>query len=156
MSYSRSKARRCAIQALYQWQMTGQDVEEIIEQYRTDQDMAKVDTPYFEELLRQVVLRIHELDEHLQPILDRPVREVDPVEAAILRMSTYELAGHLDVPYRVVINEAIELAKTFGAVNGHKYVNGILDKLASELRPQEVAEKKTLTKKNKNKYSASA
>ena len=155
MSYSRSKARRYAMQALYQWQMTGQDVEEIIEQYRTDQDMAKVDAPYFEELLRQVVLRIHELDEHLKPILDRPIREVDPVEAAILRLSTYELAGHTDVPYRVVINEAVELAKKFGAVNGHKYVNGILDKLASELRPHEVAEKKRIIKNN-NKNSASA
>jgi len=156
MSHSRSKARRCAMQALYQWQMTGQDIEEIIEQYRAEQDMARVDVPYFEELLRQVVLRINELDEHLQPILDRPMREVDPVEAAILRISTYEMACHADVPYRVVINEAVELAKTFGAVNGHKYVNGILDKLASELRPEEVAEKKTLINKYKNRKSASA
>lgn len=155
MSRNRSRARRCAMQALYQWQMTGQDVEEIMEQYRTEQDMNNVDVPYFEELLRQVILRAGELDKHLQPVLDRPLREVDPVETAILRMSTYELIGNPDVPFRVVINEAVELAKTFGGVNGHKYVNGILDKLASVLRPQEVAEKKTVTENN-NKKSVSA
>jgi N utilization substance protein B len=148
-------ARRCVMQALYQWQMTNQNVEEIVEQYRTEQDMGKADVPYFEELLRQVVLRVNELDVLLEPVLDRPIREVDPVEAAILRMSTYELIGHPDVPFRVVINEAVELAKKFGATNGHKYVNGILDKLASSLRPQEVAEKKTITE-YKNKRSASA
>jgi len=155
MSRSRSMARRCVMQALYQWQMTNQNVEEIVEQYRTEQDMGKADVPYFEELLRQVVLRVNELDVLLEPVLDRPIREVDPVEAAILRMSTYELIGHPDVPFRVVINEAVELAKKFGATNGHKYVNGILDKLASSLRPQEVAEKKTITE-YKNKRSASA
>ena len=154
MSRSRSMARRCAMQALYQWQMTGQDVEEIIEQYRTEQDMGKVDVPYFEELLRRVVLRVHELDEYLQPVLDRPVREVDPVEAAILRMSTCELADYPDIPFRVVINEAVELAKTFGAVNGHKYVNGILDKVASRIRPQEIVEKKTIIDKNKKSAPA--
>lgn len=146
MSRTRSNARRCAMQALYQWQMTRQDVEEIVDQYRTEHDMTKVDIPYFEELLRQVVARVEELDGHIAPVLDRPVREVDPIEMAILRLSTYELIGHLDVPYRVVINEAVELAKTFGAANGHKYVNGILDKLATTLRSREVAEKKTAIK----------
>lgn len=153
MSRTRSNARRCVMQALYQWQMTNQDVEEIVDQYRTEHDMGKVDIAYFEELLRQVILRVKELDGHIAPVLDRPVREVDPVEMAILRLSTYELIGHPDVPYRVVINEAVELAKTFGAVNGHKYVNGILDKLASGLRSQEVTEKKTITE-YKNKKSA--
>lgn len=153
MSRTRSNARRCAMQALYQWHMTNQDVEEVVEQYRTEHDLAKVDIAYFEELLRQTVARVNELDGYIAPVLDRPVREVDPVEMAILRLSTYELVGHLDVPYRVVINEAVELAKTFGAANGHKYVNGILDKLATSLRAQEVAEKKTAIK-SKNQSSA--
>jgi N utilization substance protein B len=153
MSRNRSKARRFAMQALYQWQMTAQDVEEIISQYHSEQDFGKVDAAYFEELLRQVTQRIMELDEHLQPVLDRSIREVDPVEAAILRISTYELIAHPDIPFRVVINEAVELAKVFGAVNGHKYVNGILDKLACDLRPTETTKKKTL---NKHRHENSA
>jgi len=151
MSRSRSKARRFAMQALYQWQMTGQEVEDIISQYRSEDDFEKIDIAYFEEILRHVTLRVQEIDTRLQSVLDRPVREVDPVEAAILRMSTYELIAHPDVPFRVVINEAIDLAKVYGAVNGYKYVNGILDRLASELRPAEITQKKTKIKHNREK-----
>jgi len=154
MSRSRSKARRFAMQALYQWQMTGQDVEDIIGQYRDEENFEKIDVTYFEELLRHVTLRIQEIDARLQPVLDRPVREVDPVEAAILRMSTYELLANSDVPFRVVINEAVDLAKVYGAVNGHKYVNGILDRLAGELRPAESTEKKTQIKHRREKNAS--
>jgi len=147
----RSMARRYAMQALYQWQMTGQDVEEIIDQYMAEQDMRKADTAYFEDLLRHVVLQAKELEGQLQPFLDRPVYNVDPVESAILRMSTYELMAHPDVPFRVVINEAVELAKMFGATNSHKYVNGILDKVAIQLRSAEVNDKKKEVTNNNGK-----
>jgi transcription antitermination protein NusB len=154
MSRSRSKARRFAMQALYQWHMTGQDVEDIISQYRSEDDFGKIDIAYFEEILRRVTLRVDEIDTRLQTVLDRPVREVDPVEAAILRMSTYELLAHPDVPFRVVINEAVDLAKVYGAANGYKYVNGILDRLTGELRPAEITQKKTKTKHGREKNAS--
>lgn len=138
MSNPRHKARRCATQALYTWQMTGQDVAAIDEEFQLDHDMSKVDVEYFRELLHQVPLRLHELDDHISPLLDRPLQEVDPVERAILRLAAYELEFRTDVPYRVVINEAIELAKTFGAEHGHKYVNSIVDGMAKKLRKVEI------------------
>ncbi|WP_126456156.1 transcription antitermination factor NusB [Sulfuriflexus mobilis] len=139
MSKARSKARRNAVQALYQWQLTGADVSTIEEQFLVEHDMANVDVDYFRELLREVPLHLHELDDHLIEYLDRPIDEVDPVERAILRMSTYELELRLDVPYKAVINEGVEMAKTFGAEHGHKYVNGILDRVARKLRSVEIA-----------------
>jgi N utilization substance protein B len=137
LSKARSKARRNAVQALYQWQLTGADVSVIEDQFLIEHDMANVDVEYFRELLREVPLHLHELDDHLIEYLDRPIDEVDPVERAILRMSTYELEFRLDVPYRAVINEGVEMAKTFGAEHGHKYVNGILDRVARKLRSVE-------------------
>lgn len=139
MSKARNKARRNAVQALYQWQLTGADVSTIEEQFLVEHDMANVDVDYFRELLREVPLHLHELDDHLIEYLDRPIDEVDPVERAILRMSTYELELRLDVPYKAVINEGVEMAKTFGAEHGHKYVNGILDRVARKLRSVEIA-----------------
>ena len=138
MSNPRHKARRAATQALYTWQMTGQDVADIDEAFCLEHDMSKLDVELFHELLHQVPLHLRELDDHISPLLDRDLQQVDPVERAILRLGTYELAYRLDVPYRVVINEAVELAKTFGAEHGHKYVNSILDGVAKKLRKVEV------------------
>lgn len=142
MSKPRSKARRLAVQALYQWQLTGQTAYDIGQQFAQDQDLKGSDRDYFEELLTQVPRYAEELDEYLAPNLDRPLKEVDPVERAILRLGVYELRYRKDVPYRVVINESIELAKTFGGEQGHKYVNSILDLVAKKLRAAEVAAKR--------------
>ena len=138
MSHARTMARRCAVQALYQWQVTGQDVEEIYEQFLVERNMTKVNVDLFRELLTGVTKELDKLDEKIQPYLDRNISEVDPVERAVLRLGTYELMFKLDVPYRVVINEALEAVKTFGAEQGHRYVNGVLDKVAQELRQLEV------------------
>jgi N utilization substance protein B len=138
MSQTRHKARRLATQALYTWQVAGQDLADIEAQYCTDLDMSKIDSEYFHELLHKVPARIEELDEHIAPLLDRGMEEVDGVERAILRLGCYELAYRLDVPYRVVINESVKLAKTFGADQSHKYINGILDGIAKKLRAAEM------------------
>ncbi len=138
MSKARTKARRNAVQALYQWQLAGDNLADIEAQFLAEYDMKKVDVEYFKQLFRQVPLHLHELDDHLEPFLDRPIDEVDPVERAVLRLAVYELEFCLDVPYRVVINESIELAKRFGAEHGHKYVNGIIDQVAKKLRAMEM------------------
>jgi len=138
MSQTRHKARRLATQALYTWQMAGQDLADIESEYRLDHDMAKIDGEYFHELLHKVPASIEELDEYIVPLLDRGIEEVDGVERAILRLGCYELAHRLDVPYRVVINESVKLAKTFGADQSHKYINGILDGVAKKLRATEI------------------
>ena len=139
MSNKRSRARQYALQALYQWQMTGQNVGEVEGQFMEDEEMAQTDVGLFVALLRGVPGRLNELDTAIGPLLDRPIEQVDPVERAVLRIGTYELMEHLDIPYRVVINEAVELAKLFGAEQGHRYVNGVLDKLAQRLRAGEAA-----------------
>ncbi|MBL1276904.1 MAG: transcription antitermination factor NusB [Ectothiorhodospiraceae bacterium] len=141
MSQIRQKARRLATQALYTWQVAGQDLVDIEREYLLDQDMSKIDGDYFHELLHNVPARLDEIDAHFVPLLDRRVEEVDAVERAILRLGVYELAFRLDVPYRVVINEAIKLAKTFGADQSHKYINGILDGVAKNLRAAEIKAK---------------
>lgn len=137
MSRARSLARERAMQALYQWQMTGQDVADIEQQFLDEQDMKNVDKKYFKELLHEVPKRIEEFDVLCGDLLSRPIEQVDPVERAILRIGLYELKQRLDIPYRVVINEAVELAKSFGAEQGHKFVNGTLDKASKSLRAAE-------------------
>jgi N utilization substance protein B len=139
VSRQRSRSRSLAIQALYQWQMAGQDVGAIIDHFMVEQDARKFDTEYFAELVRGVPARLTELDAALAPCVDRALESVDPVERAILRLGAYELIEHPEIPYRVVINEAVELAKTFGAEKGHRYVNGVLDKAARDLRPIEAS-----------------
>ena len=116
----RRKARSLAVQALYSWHMAGQSLNEIEASFRTENDFSDVDGAYFHEILHGVPRLKSELDEAFTPCLDRALDEVDPVELAILRLATYELRVRLDVPYKVVINEGIELAKTFGATDGHK------------------------------------
>lgn len=135
---TRRVARSLGMQALYQWHLAGQGLHEIEAQFRVDNDFRGVDGNYFHELLNGVIRDRGEIDGLLLPHLSIPFDELDPVELAILRLSTYELLKRHDVPYRVVINEGVELAKVFGATDGHKFVNGVLDKLAPELRSAEV------------------
>lgn len=137
MSRARHNARRCALQAVYQWQVGGQDVTEIESQFLGEEDITRADAAFFGLLVHGVAAQAPALDEHLRPFLDRPVAELDPVELAILRIAAEELAHHPETPYRVVINEAVELAKGFGAEQSHRYVNGVLDKVARVLRPAE-------------------
>ncbi len=134
---ARRKARRLAVQALYQWQMSGSDLLDIEQQFIDDNDMSKVDVEYFRELLHQVPEQVQEIDAEISPHLDRPMDELDPIEKAIMRLSCYEMIKRIDVPYRVVLNESLELAKTFGATDGHKYVNGVMDKIARKIRAVE-------------------
>ena len=137
MSKKRSQARGLAVQALYQWQVTGQDVGDIVNQFLVEHPNRKFEIEYFRDLVSGVATQLNRLDAALQPYLDRAVEQVDLVERAVLRLGAYELAAHPEIPYRVVINEAVELAKTFGAEQGHRYVNGVLDKVASDLRAVE-------------------
>jgi N utilization substance protein B len=137
-SAKRREARQMATQALYQWHMAGHSLNEIEAQFRVDNDFKDVDGAYFRELLHGVPASKTEIDNALTPCLDLTIAELDPVELAILRLSTYELLKRVDVPYRVVINEGIELAKVYGSTDGHKFVNGVLDKLAPRLREAEV------------------
>ena len=131
-------ARRRAVQALYQWQQSGGNVQDIYHQFVADQEMDRVDVVYFKELLQGVPADLDALDSLLAPHLEnRSVDELDVVERAVLRIGAYELKHRLEIPYRVVINEAVELAKVFGADQSHKYVNGVLDKVAKQVRKVE-------------------
>ena len=144
MASRKSQARQCAIQAIYQWQMTGQDpgdIREVQAQFLSDQERGGFDGSYFSVLLQGVATHLDMLDQQLRPCLDRSIESVDPVERAILRLGAFELIHRLEVPYRVVINEAVELAKVFGAEQGHRYVNGVLDKLAKQVRTTELQAK---------------
>ena len=136
---ARRKARELAVQAIYAWQMSKNPVEQIELSTITSNDMKKVDTDYFLEILRAVVRNSAELDSKIKPYLGRLPEELDPVEKAILRLATYELVERLDVPFKVVINEAIELAKSFGAEESHKFINGVLDKAIKTLRKHELS-----------------
>lgn len=138
MSEKRSQARKHAVQAIYQWQIAGQDVTDIINQFLEEQDLKSFEIPYFQDLMKGVPSHLVELDELLKPTLDRAIESVDPVERAILRLGVYELSHKPEIPYRVVINEAVELAKVFGAEQGHKFVNGVLDQVAKKVRTVEV------------------
>jgi N utilization substance protein B len=136
---ARRKARELAVQAVYSWQMSKNPVEQIELSIATSNDMAKVDMAYFQELLRAVVNDTEALDKAIKPYLGRLPEELDYVEKAILRISSYELTARIDVPYKVVINEAIELAKSFGAEESHKFINGVLDKAVKTLRKHELS-----------------
>ena len=134
----RRRAREFALQGLYQWRVGGQD-EAAIEAHLADSEgFDKVDREFFVGLLRGVLAQHPSLQEQLQTYLDRPFAELSPIEASILLTGAYELVNCPETPYRVVINEAIELTKGFGGADGHKYVNGVLDKLAAKIRPLEV------------------
>ncbi len=134
----RKRARRRALQALYQWQITRQESVEIIRQFLEEQDFKNVDTDWFQMLLKGVISEHAKLDEDLQPFLDRPSEQLDLMELLILRMSAFELKNHPEIPCRVVLNEAIDLARRFGAENGHSFVNAVLDKAAHQWRTDEL------------------
>lgn len=137
---ARSRARRRALQAIYAWQMSGQPIANVIEQFRDEQDMEVADLEYFEDLVRGIDRHKEQLDEELRRFLDREIAQVDPIERGVLRIAAYEMLHRPDVPYRVVINEAIETTKRFGADHGHTFINGVLDKAAGTWRAAEVAE----------------
>lgn len=130
---ARRRARECTVQALYSWAVSRNTVEQVELAFVLDQDMDGVDKPYFRKLFRQTVENIETVDFSISPYTDRTFDELDPIETAILRLAVYELRFELDVPYKVVINEAIEVAKVFGADESHKYINGVLDKIAPAL-----------------------
>lgn len=129
----RQWSRRLALQAIYQWQLTGQDIDEIEVQFFGEENRRKADMSYFHELLHRVPACLDELDAHLSLHLDRPISDVDPVERAILRNACYELIYRRDIPPKVVINEAVNLTKKFGAEQGHRFVNGVLDRVIKRL-----------------------
>ena len=135
---ARSRARRRALQAVYAWQMSGASARDVIAQFAHEQAKEQADLEYFEDLVQGVDKHCDELDHALAPFLDRDIEQVDPIERAALRIAAYELRQRRDVPYRVVINEAIETTKRFGSEHGHTYVNGVLDHAAAEWRAVEV------------------
>ena len=134
----RQRARRRAMQGIYQWQMTGTASHEIVKQFNDEQDMSNVDNDLFAFLLSTVINTSAELDEKLQPFLDRPIAQVDETERAILRLATVELLNSIEVPAKVVLNEAIDLAHRFGAEQSHSFINGVLDKAVVEWRKIEM------------------
>jgi N utilization substance protein B len=136
-SRARSLARKLAMQSLYQWQLTQQTAEEILQQYLDSDESAGVDENHFVELVTQCIQRHDEITDALKPFVDRPLEQLDPVEAAILMVGMHELQKRLDIPYRVVINEGVDLCKRFGATDAHKYINAVLDRAAREIRAAE-------------------
>ena len=136
---ARSIARKLAMQALYQWQLTQQTAAEILQQYLESDDSDGVDDEHFSELVTECIAQQAEITATLTPFIDRPLEQLDPVEAAILMIGIYELRQRLDIPYRVVINEGVDLCKRFGATDAHKYVNAVLDRASRDIRAQERA-----------------
>jgi N utilization substance protein B len=134
---ARSLSRRLVLQALYQWQMTGQSFPELCNQYTSDEGYAEVDPEFFQQLLQGVVEDSAALDAMIGEWLDRPVAQLDPVEHAVLLIGVEELRAHVEVPYKVVLNECVELTKKFGATDGHKFINAVLDRAARQLRAAE-------------------
>jgi len=134
---ARTRARRYGMQALYQWDLSGLDMAEIQRQFFEVEDFTHADGGYFIELLNGVKTRIERIDAHISESIDRPIEQLDPVERAILRIACYELLFRHDIPYRVSINEAITLARKFGAEQGHAFINGVLDNMARKIRPAE-------------------
>ncbi len=135
----RHRAREFALQGLYQWLLSHEEVPVIRAHMRAAHGYDKADTAHCEALLSGIIKNADVLRENLAPLIDRTFAELSPIEHAILLIGAFELTQHLEIPYRVIINEAIELAKSFGGIDGHKYVNGVLDKLALKVRNVEVA-----------------
>jgi N utilization substance protein B len=133
---ARRKAREFAVQAVYSWQLTGNAIADIEADFLASNEKRRYDIEYFQQLFRGVCVQVGQLDAVLAKHVARPLDEIDQVEKAVLRIASYELKECLDVPYRVVINEAIELAKAFAADDSHKFVNGVLDKAVKELRQE--------------------
>ena len=135
----RHRAREFALQGLYQWLLNNEDATTVVNHIRAAHGFEKADADHFAQLLYGTIKESVELRAAFAPLIDRTVAELSPIEHAVLLIGAYELKNNLDIPYRVVINEAVELTKSFGGIDGHKYVNGVLDKLAPKLRADEVA-----------------
>ncbi|MBI3223174.1 MAG: transcription antitermination factor NusB [Nitrosomonadales bacterium] len=133
----RHRARELALQGIYQWRVTAGDDAQIEKQIQAEKNLGRYDKALFSKLLRGALSQHADIEALLTPHLDRPLAELSPVEFAVLLLGAFELSQNLEVPYKVVINEAVELAKSFGGTDGHKYVNGVLDKLAPQLRAVE-------------------
>lgn len=133
------RARKLALQALYQWNMSGHELYEIETQFRVANKMDKVDTEYFCRIIHGVPAHLNALEESLIPFLDRPIQGLNPVELAVLRLSAFELFYCPEIPYRVVLDEAISLSKEFGSQDGYRYVNGVLNNLAKKVRAVEIS-----------------
>ncbi len=134
---ARSRARELIVQSLYQMQITGHSEAELLTQFRDRPDYESVDQEYFDEVLSAICRNTDTLEESIDKLADRPLSQLDPVERGILLLGFYELKEKPDVPYKVVINEAVNIAKRFGAVDGHKYINALLDRAVKELRPDQ-------------------
>ena len=132
---ARSRARELIVQTLYQRQISGHDVVELLRQFHDRPDYARVDQDYYDEALQAICAETESLENSIQEFADRPLDQLDPVERGILLLGFYELTSKEDVPYKVVINESVNLTKRFGAVDGHKYINALLDRAAAKLRP---------------------
>ena len=146
MSSAKTNARKCVVQALYQWQMTGESLSRI-ENYFLEDDLLKgAQKSYFYDIFHGVPQQLDIIDEALSEFVDRPVDKIDPVERAILRMGVYELINRLDTPYKVIINEGVNLAKSLGAEGSHKYINSILDKVSQKKRAVEIKARQTAKK----------
>jgi N utilization substance protein B len=139
MKSARRRARELAAQGLYQWLVSGASADEIVAHTSQLHGFSRADSQHFEALLRGPIRKVTELSGQLQPCLDRPITDLSPMEHAILLLAMFELTHHSEVPYRVVINEAVEIAKTFGGTDGYKYVNGVLDKAAGQIRAAEAS-----------------
>ncbi len=134
----RVRARRCAVQALYQWQLAGQNPKDILSEFIAERELIKVDMDYFRQLTIEIPAHVEELKKHLGTVVEKKIEELDPVEFSVLMIGSYELAHCPEIPWRVVVNEGIELAKMFGATDSYKFINGSLDKLARDLRKTEI------------------
>ena len=140
LAAQRRKARHFGLQALYQWTLSGASAADIEAEFRIDNDFQHTDGEYFSAVLKGVVADVDALEALFSPALDRKLEELDPIERNLLRLGTFELRDCIDVPYKVVINEAVALAKKFGATDSHRYINGVLDKVARDLRTVEHAQ----------------
>lgn len=135
----RHRAREFALQGLYQWLMNQEDAGAIDAHIRNAYSFEKADAGYFDVLLHGTIRDASQLREEIRPLIDRSIEQLSPIEHAALLIGAYELKHHIEIPYKVIINEAVELTKSFGGIDGHKYVNGVLDKLAGSLRATEIA-----------------
>lgn len=138
MSSAKTKARKCAVQAIYQWQMTGDDLTAIEMHFLEEERLKGAQKNFFIEVFYGVPKQLKVIDEAIAEFVDRPIEKIDPVERAVLRIGVYELINRLDTPYKVIINESVNLAKCFGADGSHKYINGVLDKISKNQRAMEI------------------
>lgn len=136
-SQNRRKSRELVLKAVYRGMINAGEIKQIILDAQDDPEYIKADDAYFKHLLEGVTGKINELDQKIATFIDRKLEELSPVEHAILRIASFELMFDMSIPYRVAINEGVELAKLYGGVDGHKYINGVLDKVAANVRPQE-------------------